>query len=91
MILRYGSAIVVEVAPETSNLALFLIFNLKEIINKLLLYFTPFKSTAVAFLLTRGRTRFEILNSNANMAEQERMYIVGPNKGHMRKFDINPI
>ena len=56
--------------------------------NKLLLHFTPFKSTAVAFLLTRGRTRFEILNSNANMAKQERIYIVGPNKGHMRKFDI---
>ena len=88
MILRNGSAIVVEIAPETSNLDLFLIFNLKEIMNKLLLFFTPFKSTAVAFLLTRGRTRFEILNSNAIMAEQERIYIVGPKKGHMRKFDI---
>ena len=81
MILRNGSAIVVEVAPETSNLDLFLIFILKEIMNKLLLYFTPFKSTAVAFLLTRGRTRFEILNSNAIIAEQKRIYKVGLKKG----------
>ena len=37
--------------------------NVQEMTNKLLLCFTPFKSTAGPLLLTRVRTRFEILNN----------------------------
>ena len=84
MILRNGSAIVVEIAPETSNLDLFLIFWRK--------LWTNFSCSSL-------HSKVQQLRSFLHAAEQDlrswtatqnrKEYVHGRSKkGHMRKFDI---
>ena len=66
--LRRGSAVMVEMAPKFSNLAI--PQNMPEKLNRLFLFFTPFKRAAVPLLLTRSRTIFEVLKRKINISSQ---------------------
>ena len=61
--LRRGSAVMVKMTPKFSNLVLSL-QKRPEKLNRLFLFFTPFKRAAVPLLLTRSRTIFEILKQH---------------------------
>ena len=63
--LRRGSAVMVEMAPKFSNLAI--PQNMPEKLNRLFLFFTPFKRAAVPLLLTRSRTILKILKRKINI------------------------